>query len=293
MSFSSRPPERPHLTCEIAERVLTLTLERPAMLNAFSYPMLAAILEVFQWAEASPDVGAIVVTGAGRAFSSGTDLSASADGFDTGAGAPRGNGSEADPDFGGIISQQIFRSSKPVLAAINGPAVGFGATFGLPMDLRFASPDAYFAFIFARRGLLPEACSTWFLPKVVGIAKALEWTMTARKVGADEALRAGLINEIVPADSLLSHTQDVAREIIREASASSLLVTRRSLWGMVGQEGPEAAHLLESRCMAALRDLPDFQRAITAFRQKETASFDPVPPDSLKANVDAWLGNDG
>lgn len=189
------------LRCGISDRILTITFNRPEKLNALSVQMLDGFLAALRWANDSDAVGAVIVTGAGRGFSSGTDLSAAEGGFLDSCSNSLG---EPEPDMGGVINLQMLTMNKPIIAAVNGPAMGFGSTMLLPMDFRFASPSAVLGFVFAKRGLMPEACATWLLPKAVGIYKALDWSMTGRHISAEEARTCGLIHKIVEADELLS-----------------------------------------------------------------------------------------
>lgn len=280
------------LRCDLDARILTITFDRPAKMNALSYPMLAAFLAALKWGDQSREVRAIIVTGEGKAFSSGTDLSDGEDAFVGHSGLAPAKPGDAEPDYGGVINLQIYRSSKPVLAAINGVAVGFGSTMTLPMDFRYAAENASFIFVFARRGLMPEACSTWFLPRVVGITRALDWTLRARTVSAQEALQAGLLNEIVPAAELLNHVRRAATSLIEDCAANSLLAIRRSLWTMSGSETPEAAHRLESHGMVLLKTLPDFEEAVAAFRRKAPTRFSGLIDDRVRSSFDRWLGTD-
>ena len=273
------------ISCALSERILTITLDRPHVLNAFSYPMLNALLRAFTMAEERTEVGAIIVTGSGRAFSAGTDISASPDGFERQAS----NG-HADRDFGGMITLKMFRSSKPIIAAVNGPAVGFGSTIVLPMDIRFASEDAYFCYIFTRRGLMPEACSTWFLPRVVGITKAMDWTLSGRKIPAREAFDAGLLADIVAGGKLIARAREAASGLMKTTSPTSLAVSRRAMWSMLAAGGPEAAHVLESEGLNLLRESADFKEAVASFREKRSAVFGTTPDAAITAHTDRLIG---
>jgi enoyl-CoA hydratase/carnithine racemase len=275
------------IDCNVSERVLTITLNRPKKLNSFSYPMLEALLRALQFGESSSEVGAIIVTGSGRAFSAGTDISPEADGFQTSHRRTDDGGFEGD--FGGIVALHIYRSSKPIMAAINGPAVGFGSTLTLPMDMRFASENAYFSFIFARRGLMPEACATWFLPRVVGITRALDWGLSGRHVSAKEAKEAGLLAEVIPADQLLSHVRKAAISLIASTSPTSLMACRRAMWAMLATPDPETAHKLESEMMVLLRAGKDFSEAISSFYEKRPPIFEKVANGEIRSRLESAI----
>jgi enoyl-CoA hydratase/carnithine racemase len=274
---------------EILDRIMTITFDRPHILNAFSYPMLTAFLHALKQADEDPQVGAIIVTGHGRAFSAGTDISQDPDGFErskqtTLLGA-------CEPDFGGLITLQMFKSSKPIIAAINGAAVGFGSTLVLPMDVRIASPNAYFSYIFTRRGLMPEACSTWFLPRVVGITRALDWSLSGRNVSAQEAKEAGLLTDLVPEGELQAYARNAALMLIESTSPTSLAVCRRAMWAMLAAPGPETAHELESEGMSMLRSSDDFLEAMGSFREKRPAIFSPEVDANISSRISRLIEN--
>ncbi|MGI9477724.1 MAG: enoyl-CoA hydratase-related protein, partial [Hyphomicrobiaceae bacterium] len=196
---------------ERLDGVMTITLNRPEKLNAFSRPMREELIAAFDAADTDDDVRVIIVTGAGRAFCAGADLSRGAETFDyEKRDELRQDG--LNRDGGGLLTLRIFDLTKPIIAAINGPAVGIGGTMTLPMDIRLASSEARFGFVFARRGVVPEACSSWFLPRVVGISRALEWTMTGRVFSAVEAHENGLVSEVLEPDALIGRARELARE---------------------------------------------------------------------------------
>jgi enoyl-CoA hydratase/carnithine racemase len=262
------------LITDLADGVLTITLNRPEKLNAFNGTMLREMLAVFDDADASDDVRAIVVTGAGRAFCAGADLSAGGATFNYGK-------KSTDPaaelerlrDGGGRLALRIYALKKPIIGAVNGPAVGVGVTMTLPMDVRLASTDARFGFVFARRGIMPEACSTWFLPRVVGISRAMEWCATGRVFGADEALAGGLVRSVHAAEDLLTAAQALAREIADNTSAVSVAVTRQAFWRMLGADHPMEAHRIESRAIDALGRSADAREGVASFLEKRPAVF--------------------
>src|SRR5256712_6044003 len=206
---------------EVGEGVLTIALHRPEKLNAFTPTMMRELLDAFDRADADDAVRAIIVTGAGRAFCAGADLSGGSGTFDHGGGA-KPFAIEQHRDGGGLLTLRIFESRKPVIAAINGPAVGVGITMTLPMDIRIASTTARIGFVFARRGIVPEACSSWFLPRIVGINRAAEWVYTGRVFDAEEARAAGLVSRIVAPEALLDTARTLAHEIADNTSAMSV-----------------------------------------------------------------------
>jgi enoyl-CoA hydratase/carnithine racemase len=266
------------ITTEVADRVLTITLNRPDRLNAWTQTMCRELLAAFDEADADDDVRAIVVTGAGRGFCAGADLERGGETFDW---REREHEGEAPRDNGGIFTLRVFESKKPVIAAINGPAVGVGATMTLPMDVRLASEDAKLGFVFARRGIVPEACSSWFLPRVVGISQAMEWVATGRVFSAQEALAGGLVRGIHPAGELLDAAYELAREIADNTAPVSVALARRLMWSMLGAEHPMEAHKADSRAMFARGQSDDAREGVTSFLEKRPAEF----PDKVSAGL--------
>lgn len=261
----------PHqtLATELAERVLTVTLRRPEQLNAFDMTMFHELLQVFDEADQNDDVRVVIVTGAGRAFCAGMDLSAGGSTFDSSAKRSL----ESHRDQGGQIALRIFQMTKPVIAAINGPAVGVGITMTLPMDVRIASDTAKIGFVFTRRGIVTEAASSWFLPRIVGIQQALEWVLSGRVFGAEEALRGGLVSRVVPPQEVLPAARALAREIADHTSAVSVALCRQMLWQMLGAEHPMEAHLLDSKAIYHMGMSPDAAEGVTSFLEKRPARF--------------------
>jgi enoyl-CoA hydratase/carnithine racemase len=256
--------------------VATVTLDRPDRLNAFTGRMMHELLEVFDRVDADDDVRAVVVTGRGRGFCAGADLAAGGDTFDPAArGDDPGVGADAgvERDGGGRVALRIFESTKPVIAAINGPAVGVGITMCLPMDVRLASEAAKIGFVFTRRGIVPEACSSWFLPRVVGISRAQEWMCTGRVFDAEEALAGGLVRSVHPPDELLPAADALAREIADHTAPVSVALTRQMLWRMLGADHPMEAHKVDSRAIAARGASADVREGVTAFLEKRPARF--------------------
>ncbi|MET8430455.1 enoyl-CoA hydratase-related protein [Nocardia sp. NPDC004860] len=251
-------------------KIAVLRLHRPDRLNAFNLTMRDQLLSAFDTCDGDDDVRAVVLTGSGRAFCAGADLSAGADTFATAADLGSGH---VPADVGGEVALRIYRSLKPVVAAINGPAVGVGVTSTLPADIRIAADTARFGFVFTRRGLVPEACSSWFLPRIVGISTALEWTLSGRMVEIDEALDRRLVHEVVPADRLVPRAVEIARSLIEGTAPVSVALTRQLLWRMLGDAGPEDAHRAESLGIAIRGKSADVREGIAAFVDKRPPEF--------------------
>ena len=274
------------LKYEVADGVLTLTLHRPERMNAFTETMRRELIAAFDASDADDDVRAVIVTGAGRAFCAGADLGGGGSTFDWAEreletlddGTPR--------DGGGQVSLRIFASTKPVIAAINGAAVGVGITMTLPMDVRLAAEGAKIGFVFARRGIVPEACSSWFLPRVVGISQAMEWVATGRVFTAEEALAGGLVRSVHPVGEVLAAAQALAREIADNAAPVSVALGRRLLWSMLGAAHPMDAHRADSRAMFSRGRSADAREGVTAFLEKRPAQF----PDRVSAGLPDVLG---
>jgi len=270
------------LQYEVAENILTITLNRPDKLNAFNATMLRELVEAFDAADKDDDVRAIIVTGAGRAFCAGADLSSGADTFDRDAKRgpvkrlPDGRVDYSDPnarDGGGQVTLRIFKCLKPVIAAVNGAAVGIGVTMQLAMDIRIASEDAKFGFVFSQRGIVPEAASSWFLPRIVGIAQALEWCFTGRVFPAQEALAGGLVSRVVPPDQLLATARSLAREIATKTAPVSVALIRQMMWRLSATEDPMEAHKIDSRGIYARGRSGDVKEGVMAFLEKRPAHF--------------------
>jgi enoyl-CoA hydratase/carnithine racemase len=266
-----------HTRTEVTDDVLTITLDRPDRLNAYTETMQRELLEAFDRADADDDVRAVIVTGAGRAFCAGADLSAGGSTFDW-----RERGGDGPPrDGGGRVSLRIFDCTKPVIAAINGAAVGVGATMTLPMDVRLASEAARVGFVFTRRGIVPEACSSWFLPRVVGISRAMEWVATGRIVDAEEALAGGLVRSVHPPGELLDAAHALAREIATNTAPVSVALARRMMWRMLGAGHPMEAHRVDSRAMFQRGQSADASEGVTSFLEKREPQF----PDRVSSGL--------
>jgi enoyl-CoA hydratase/carnithine racemase len=278
------------ITTELADGALTITLNRPERLNAWTATMARELIEAFDRADADDDVRAVIVTGAGRGFCAGADLEVGGETFDYRArGATQADGSEiVQRDNGGELTLRIFESTKPVIAAINGPAVGVGATMTLPMDIRLAAEEARIGFVFTRRGIVPEAASSWFLPRVVGISRAMEWVATGRVFGAREALEGGLVRSVHPAAELLEAARAIAREIAEHTAPVSVALARRLMWRMLGAEHPMLAHRADSRAMLSRGQSADAVEGVTAFLEKRAARFPDRVSDGLPEVMPGW-----
>jgi enoyl-CoA hydratase/carnithine racemase len=270
------------ITYEVSEQILTITLNRPEKLNAFNATMQQELIEAFDRADADDNVRVIIVTGAGRAFCAGADLSSGANTFDRDArrGPVRrlANGAVdySDPqarDGGGQVTLRIFKCLKPVIAAVNGAAVGIGVTMQLAMDIRIASEQARFGFVFSQRGIVPEAASSWFLPRIVGISQALEWCFTGRVFPAQEALAGRLVSKVVPTDELLPAARLIAREIATKTAPVSVALIRQMMWRMLGADDPMEAHKVDSRGIYTRGRSDDVKEGVTAFLEKRGADF--------------------
>jgi enoyl-CoA hydratase/carnithine racemase len=262
-------PNYGQIRYEVSEQIATITLDRSAKLNAFTSQMTYEVLDALERADIDDEVRCVIFTGAGRAFCAGADLAAGRDSFNFEG--------EDWRDGGGWISLRIFASKKPVIAAINGPAVGIGATMTLPMDIRLASQDARIGFVFTQRGLVPESCSSWFLPRLVGISQAQEWVLSGDVFPASEALTAGLVREVVPAAELLERARAVARKLIANTSPVAVALARQMLWRMLGANHPMQAHLLDSRALFLMGKSPDAMEGVSAFLEKRPPRF-PMKP---------------
>jgi enoyl-CoA hydratase/carnithine racemase len=257
---------------EVTDHVATITLNRPDRLNALTPTMARELLDAFDRSDADDDVRAVIVTGAGKGFCAGADLAGGVESlgdawgdFHSSTGATR--------DGGGIVSLRIHASLKPVIGAINGVSVGVGVTLTLPMDIRLASTSARFGFVFARRGFVPEACSSWFLPRIVGISTAAEWVYTGRMVGAADALNAGLVRSTHAPEDLLPVAYGLAAEIADGTSPVAVALSRQMLWRMLSEDHPMAAHRADSRAVAVLRSSADAVEGVASFLEKRSPVF--------------------
>jgi enoyl-CoA hydratase/carnithine racemase len=273
------------IATEIHDGVMTVTLNRPERLNAWTPTMGRELIEAFDEADADDDVRAIIVTGAGRGYCAGADLAGGGQTFDW---RERERDGAVPRDNGGQFTLRVFESTKPVIAAINGPAVGVGVTMTLPMDMRLAADDARFGFVFARRGIVPEAASSWFLPRVVGISRAIEWVATGRVFSAQEALAGGLVRSLHPGAELLDAAKELAREIVENTAPVSVALARQMLWRMLGAEHPMLAHRADSRAMFQRGQSPDAVEGVTSFLEKRPAEFRDRVSDGLPDIMPGW-----
>jgi len=270
---------------EISGGVLTITLNRPDRLNAWTATMGRELITAVDEADRDDDVRAIIVTGAGRGFCAGADLAGGEATFDW---RQRESSGAVPRDGGGQFTLRVFDCTKPVIAAINGPAVGVGATMTLPMDIRLAAEDARLGFVFARRGIVPEACSSWFLPRLVGISRAMEWVATGRVFPAHEALEAGLVRSLHPPDELLDAARAIATEIVENSAPVSVALARQMMWRMLGAEHPMLAHRADSRGMFARGQSVDAAEGITSFLEKRPPRFPDRVSDGLPDIMPGW-----
>ena len=279
---------------EIDNNILTITLNRPDKLNAFTGQMMDELIFAFDSAGKDDEVRVIIVTGEGRGFCAGADLSSGNNTFNRDIRNNKGDQEDhkKDPEWirdgGGKTTLSIFECPKPIIAAINGPAVGVGVTMTLPMDIRLASEDAKFGFVFARRGLVPEAASSWFLPRLVGISKALEWTYSGRVFNAIEAKEGGLIRSIHKPEELLNEARLIANEIIQSSSSVSVSLTRQMLWRMLGADHPMEAHKIDSRLIYELGRGEDVKEGVNSFLEKRSPDFPNKVSEDMPESYPWW-----
>lgn len=276
----SGPRSFEHISLDIDDGIAVITLSRPDKMNAFTGLMRAEIIDALDHTDANDDVRAVIFTGAGRAFCAGADLSSGTETFAKGGSEIMGaNG--VPRDGGGTVSLRIFDSLKPVIGAINGAAVGVGVTMTLPMDVRLASTSARFGFVFSRRGIVPEAASSWFLPRLVGISRAMEWVASGEVFDADEALDGGLVRSVHAPDDLLPAAMTLARRMTENSSAVSVAVARKMMWRMLGADHPMVAHRMDSRGIAERGRSDDVREGIDSFFDKRPPQF----PDRVSGGL--------
>lgn len=292
------------LRYEIEDQVLTLTMNRPERLNAFNSRMQGEFLEALEHADADDEVRAVIVTGEGRGFCAGADLGKGADTFnydnqteeakaERASSEGRQEGSNAWlRDGGGLLSLRIYEFNKPIIAAINGPAVGVGVTMTLPMDIRIASTQARMGFVFSRRGIVPEACSSYFLPRIVGVSKALEWAYSGKVFDAEEALKGGLIRSLHEPEDLLPSAREIASEIVENTSAISVTMIRHMMWKMLGADHPMEAHKVDSRGIFHLGRGADAREGVVSFLEKRSPDFTSKPSQDMPEFFPWWEERD-
>ncbi len=275
------------ITYDVSDGIATITLHRPDKMNAFTGRMMHEIISALDQTDADDNVKAVIFTGAGRAYCAGADLSSGGETFAKGGsdvqtkqGVPR--------DGGGLVSLRIFNSLKPVIGAINGAAVGVGVTMTLPMDIRLASDTAKFGFVFAKRGIVPEACSSYFLPRLVGIQQATEWVYTGRVFTANEALSGGLIRSVHAADDLLPAARALAAEIVENTAPVSIALSRQMMWRMLGASHPMEAHRVDSRGIMERGKSADSKEGVMSFLEKRTAVYPDRVSEGLPEIFPNW-----
>ena len=280
------PVSYEHITCDLDGAIMTVTLNRPDKLNAYTGQMGAEIAEAFERADGDDNVRAIIVTGAGRAFCAGADVSGGAASFDT--SGKHGAGVFASAKPGGRFVEAIFNCRKPSIAAINGPAVGVGITMTLPMDVRIAARGAKIGFIFARRGLVPEAGSAWFLPKLVGLPQALRWCLSGRTFDADEAKAGGLVSEVVEPAELLNRAKEIAREMTEATSPVAIALTRQMLWRFAGAPAPFELLDIDKPMSIERGGHADVREGVQAFLEKRPPSFPGKVSQDMPSQYPWW-----
>jgi len=267
------------ITYEVDDRIALVTLNRPERMNAWTITMMEELIDAFHRADTDDDVRVIIVTGAGRAFCAGADLNPD----NMNSVKARAHSKEVPRDTAGRFALKAYEVMKPCIAAVNGAAVGVGVTMTLAMDIRIAAETARFGFVFNRRGMMPEGCSTWFLPRMLGFSRAAEWLYTGRVFPAREALEGGLISRVVPLEKLMPTVMELAREIAGNTSAISTALTRRLLWTMLSAQHPMTAHILESRSLHYMAGSPDAAEGISSFLEKRPARFPMKPSTDMPA----------
>ena len=256
---------------EVRENSLIIYLSREERMNAFTLTMQQEIVKVLDDAEENDDIKAIIFTGDGKAYCAGADLSSGGDTFDNRKGREKTN--DVVRDSGGLLTLRLFKCKKPLIAAVNGAAVGIGATMLLPMDTRICSDQARFGFVFAKRGIVPEAASSWFLPRLIGINKALELCYTGKVISAEEAKEIRLISEILNQDKLIDRALEIAKEFTAESSQISIALTRQMMWRMLGADDPMEAHKIDSRAVFELGQSGEAMEGVNSFLEKRPPSF--------------------
>ena len=281
------PSTYEHIELEIADGIATIWMNRPDKMNAFTELMRYEIIDALDHTDADDDVRAVIFTGRGRAFCAGADLSSGEGTFSRGGSDIMGRNG-VPRDGGGTVSLRIYESKKPVIGAINGAAVGVGVTMTLPMDIRLASTAAKFGFVFSRRGIVPEAASSWFLPRLVGISQAMEWVASGEVFPAEEAMAGGLVRSVHEPDDLLPAAYALARRLTESSSAVSIAVARKMMWRMLGADHPMEAHKVDSRGILERGRSEDVKEGINSFFEKRAPQFPDKVSDGLGTIFSDW-----
>jgi enoyl-CoA hydratase/carnithine racemase len=278
------------VTIDVEDRIATITINRPEKFNTYSIQMMNDLIHAFDVTDGDDEVGAVIVTGAGRSFCSGLDLSDGPEVFDYSIRPERRDLGEAEKirDIGGILSLHIFESEKPVIGACNGAAVGIGATMQLAMDARLASIHAKYGFVFTRRGIVVEGCCSWFLPRIVGVATALDWCYSGRVFAAEEALERGMVRSIHAPEELLPAARALARTFIDEVAPVSVAITRQAIWRMLGADHPMEAHKIESHAFSERSRRPEVRDGVRAFLEKRPAKFTDTVSSDMPSFYPWW-----
>ena len=262
-----------NILLEQRENIAVLFLNRPNQLNAFTFSMMEEIISALNSLEADDSVHAVIITGKGRAFCAGADLSSGQDTFNPSFDDFAVQESDFRRDSGGILTLRMYKFLKPIVVACNGPAVGIGASMQLAADIRLASDQARFGFVFNNRGIVPDACSSWFLPKIVGISRALELTYSGRIIDAQEALQLNLVASIHDSENLLSNAVDITKKMVQNSAPVSISLTRQMLWRSLESSGPYDAHVIESKAIDSRGASEDAKEGVSSFLEKRPAEF--------------------
>jgi enoyl-CoA hydratase/carnithine racemase len=273
---------------ERKDGVVLITLNRPEHLNAFTPVMREELIGLIAEADQDEAVRAVVVTGAGKAYCAGADLSSGGSAFNRTHQDGKTVSISQHRDGGGRTALAFYNCRKPVIAAINGPAVGVGITMTLAMDIRIAAEDARIGFVFARRGVVPEACSSWFLPRIVGISKAAELVYTGRIFRARDEAHSGLFNHVLPQPEVLPKALDLAREIADNTAPVSVTLSKAMLWHGLGEADPQSAHLIDSRCFYWAGGQKDAFEGVQSFLEKRLPRFSMKVPGDLPDFYPWW-----
>ena len=262
-----------NILLEQRDNIAVLFLNRPNKLNAFTFSMMEEIISALDFLEADDSVHAVIITGKGRAFCAGADLSSGQETFNPSFDDFAVQENDFRRDSGGILTLRMYKFLKPIVVACNGPAVGIGASMQLAADIRLASDQARFGFVFNNRGIVPDACSSWFLPKIVGISRALELTYSGRIIDAQEALQLNLVSSIHDSENLLSNAVDIAKKMVQNSAPVSISLTRQMLWRSLESSGPYDAHVIESKAIDSRGASEDAKEGVSSFLEKRPAEF--------------------